>query len=151
MRRWRRHSWQKAGKGKKGKKDHVRAARAFVAKNMPKEARLTTDHGRATIDERESSAAMRRPSAAADDPAPAAIRRRLSGKQPPVGRPALSIRPTAYRGGKIYHSETGKKFRIYDTIGDKVEGATRRYVPGDDSSMKQAWADACLRLESIRR
>ena len=104
-----------------------------------------------TIDERASSPATKRRPAAVDDPVPAASRRRLSAKQPPVGRPALSTRPTAYRGGKIYHSETGKKFRIYDTIGDKVEGATRRYVPGDESSMKQAWADACLRLESIRR
>ena len=92
---------------------------------------------------------MKRRPAVADDPAPAASPRRLSAKQL-VGMPALSTRPTAYRGGKIYHSETGKKFRIYDTIGDKVEGATRRYVPGDESSMKQAWADACLRLESIR-
>ena len=92
---------------------------------------------------------MKRRPAAADDPAPAAIRRRLSAKQP-VDRPALSARPTAYRGGKIYHFQTAKRFRIYDTIGDKLEGATRRYVPGDESSMKQAWADACLRLESIR-
>ena len=45
----------------------------------------------------------------------------------------------------------GEKFCIYNTIGDKVEGATRRYAIGDDSSMRQAWADACLPLESIRR
>lgn len=118
------------------------------------------DAGRAaavppTIGERESIAATKRPAShvhpsAVADPASAVSRRRLSRKQP-VDRPELGVRPTPYRGREIYHSQTGRKCRIYNTIGGEAEGATRIYIPGDSEPMQQAWADDCLRLESIRR
>ena len=65
-------------------------------------------------------------------------------------KPAMSLKPTAYGGGKIYFSQSKHCFRAYRRCGDKIE---RTCVISDDTpeAKARAWAMALRAIDEDPR
>jgi protein-L-isoaspartate O-methyltransferase len=71
-------------------------------------------------------------------------------KRPAASRPAMSVRPTPYNGGKIYFAKAKNAFRVYLRKRDRVEKQVH-VGSADIGAKKSAWQYACGLIETDPR
>ena len=75
---------------------------------------------------------------------------RLSDQPPRPGRPAQTIEPTHYGGGKIYWSKPKGQCRVYLRFGDRVDKQIKADVDIPED-MRQKFSMCCALIENDTR
>ena len=75
---------------------------------------------------------------------------RLADQPPRPGRPAQTIEPTHYGGGKIYWSKPKGQYRVYLRFGDRVDKQLKANVDNPED-MRQKFSMCCALIENDTR
>ena len=75
---------------------------------------------------------------------------RLSDQPARPGRPAQTIEPTHYGGGKIYWSKPKGQYRVYLRFGDRVDKQLKANVDNPED-MRQKFSMFCALIENDTR